>query len=78
MSKNSVTYKLANAGLYIGGIASLVYAVTSAHGEGVNYISDFAKQLIKPIIPVTVGGLYCIGRAIDEIKPRKKYTKHKS
>lgn len=66
--KKPLRYKLADAGLYIGLLGSLIYAGVTADGEGASYISGFAKQLIsEPIAPLTIGGFYVVGGLVDVV-----------
>jgi hypothetical protein len=66
MLKKPLRYRLADKGLLIGLLGSLSYAAVTADGEGANYISGFAKQLVsEPIIPISIGGFYAVGGLVD-------------
>ncbi len=68
MIKKALRYKLADVGLFAGLFSSVIYAGVTADGEGANYISDFAKQLVsEPIIPISIGGFYAVGGLVDTV-----------
>ena len=78
MSKKSLRYKLADRGLFIGLLGSVIYAGVTADEEGANYISGFAKQLVsEPIIPISIGGFYAVGGLVDVVGELVDFVKQK-